>query len=335
MPLQFLDIAGTSDSFLRATVNRCKKIFAIENILITTLAKYKDIVRKQIPELPVENIVVEPYGRQTTACVAYANYCILKRNENAIVTITPSDLLIFNQEQFEKDMEKVLDYCQNHDRLAIIGITPDHPDTNYGYIQAKSAYGEALLQAKTFTEKPSAEMAEIFISSGEFYWNSGIYTWKADVIREELENYASGVTTRFNGWENALGSPYETDFIENAYMSCPNISIELSILEKTQRAMVYPADFGWADIGNWGSLYASYPNKDGNGNAINTNSVIKHDCENCLVITKNPDKLVAMQGLKNYMIIDTDNAILVCPKDGMAFRDIVSELGMPDLERFK
>lgn len=334
-PLQFLNIAGTSESFLRATVNRCKRIFSLDNILITTLAKYKDLVLEQIPEIPAENIIVEPYARQTSACIAYANYCILKRNPNAVVTITPSDLLIFNQIQFEKDMETVLNYCTTFDKLAIIGINPDHPDTNYGYIQATAAYGEDLLQAKTFTEKPTAEMAEIFIASGEFYWNSGIYTWKADVIREELDNYVPEVTARFNGWENALGSPYESEFIEKAYMSCPNISIELSILEKTQRAMVHPADFGWADIGNWGSLYASYPDKDENGNAINTKSVIKHNCKDCLVITKDPEKLVAIHGLSNYMIVDTENALLVCPKEGEKFRDIVSELGLPELGRFK
>ncbi len=335
MPLQFQNIAGTSESFLRATVNRCKKIFSLENIMITTLAKYKDLVSEQIPELPAENIIVEPYARQTSACIAYASYCILKRNPNAIETIFPSDLIVLNQEQFEKDMEIVLNYCEDSDKLAIIGINPDHPDTNYGYIQATTTYGESMLQAKTFTEKPSAEMAEIFISSGEFFWNSGIYTGKAEVIIEELENYVPEVTSRFNGWESALGSPYESEFIEKAYMSCPNISIELSILEKTQRAMVHPADFGWADIGNWSSLYASYPNKDAKGNAINTSSIINHECENCLVITKDPDKLVAIHGLKDYMIIDTENALLVCPKDGDKFRDIVSELGMPELGKFK
>jgi len=335
LPLQFLDIAGMGESFLRATYNRLRKVYLNENIFVTTLSKYKNMVREQLPELPIENIVVEPYGRQTALCVAYANYCILKRNPNAIVTVSPSDLLIFNQEKFDKALQTVLEYSQTHDDLSIIGIAPDHPNTNYGYIQVRGNGNEGLLPVKTFTEKPNADLAEVFIKSGEFYWNSGIYTWKAAVIKEELETYAQEVTSLFRGWEASIGSPYETDFIEKVYMNSTNISIEYAVLEKTKRAVVFPADFGWADIGNWISLYDNFPGKDANGNAINSAHKLVQDNENCLIITKNTDKLVAIKGLKNYMVIDTEDALLICPKDSKSFTDFTSGISSTKYDKFK
>lgn len=337
-PLQFLTIPGAGKSFLRAAYDRFAKLIPKDNIIIVTLGNYKDIVLEQIPEIYPANILIEPYSRETAFCVAYSTYEITRRNPDAVIAISPSDLLIHDEAKFQDEMVKVLDYAMKEDVIMTMGITPDHADINYGYIQVKKNSDDqkdSPMKVKTFTEKPDAELAEVFIQSGEFYWNSGIYAWKAKVILEEMEQYVREVTSLFRGWEQALGSPYQTEFIEKVYMNAERVSLSYAVMEKTTRAMLYPASFGWADIGNWMSLFDAFPTKDAKGNAINSEYSVCEDTEDCLLITKNTGKMIAIKGLKNYMVIDADDALLICPKDEKSFKDVISAMAMPKFDKFK
>lgn len=338
-PLQFLPIPGTGKTFLQAAYDRYVRLMPKDNIIIVTLSRYKDIVLEQIPDINPANILIEPYSRETAFCVAYATYEILRRDQDAVVAISPSDLLILDEAKFQDEMIKVLDYAMKDDVIMTMGIKPDHADINYGYIQVKTKdqdiKEDSPLKVKTFTEKPDAELAEVFVQSGEFYWNSGIYAWKAKVILEELEQHVKEVTSLFRGWEQSLGSPYQTEFIERVYMNAERVSLSYAVMEKTSRAMLFPASFGWADIGNWMSLYDAFSNKDINGNAINSEYSICEDTEGCLLITKDTSKLIAVKGLKNYMVIDTEDGLLVCPKDEKSFKDVISAMAMPKFDRFK
>ena len=243
-------MAGGHNSFLRPTYERFLKIVVPENILVVTLEKYSDAVMAAIPELPAENLLLEPYPRGTAPCMTYAMYTILHRCPDAVILATPADHCIQDQVLFARTMSKVADYVEKHDVLMTLGIVPTTPDANFGYIQVRGGR-KALekggpVQVKTFTEKPDEELASVFIATGEFFWNSGIFAWKARVIREEMEYYLPEVTELFNGWEACLA---DRGFIHRAYAECPKISLDYGIMERTGRAWLYPARFDWADRG--------------------------------------------------------------------------------------
>ena len=252
-PKQFLDVAYTGKTFIQSTYERFLKVVPQENILIVTGDRYRDIVKEQLPDLADENLLLEPYSRNTAPCIAYATYTLLKRDPLARMVVSPSDHMIDNEELFVETIRKAFDYIEEHDTLMTLGVIPTRPDTNYGYVQA---YGGSdvykngnPMQVKTFTEKPDRELAKVFISTGEFFWNAGIFLWKAETIRNEMEKYLPEVTGLFKGWENALGTPIEGEFIAKAYTDCPYISIDYGVMEKTDIAWMYPVRFGWGDIG--------------------------------------------------------------------------------------
>jgi mannose-1-phosphate guanylyltransferase len=338
-PKQFLDLFGTGKTFLQATYDRFSKIIPKDNILVVTLSKYKDIVKEQIPSLKEENLLLEPYGRNTTPCIAYSTYSLIKRNPDAVMVVTPSDHLISDEDLFLGNVSKAMDYADKHDVLMTLGIVPDKPDTNYGYIQVTGGSHahsyDIPIKMKTFTEKPDANLAEVFYKSGEFFWNSGIYIWKAKTIREEMEKYAPEITGLFKGWDSALGSPMEQVFLERAYTDCEKISIDYSVMEKTNRAWVYPARFGWSDIGTWESLYETYPDIGKSGNATCCYKKMKDDGKGNILISKGKKKLLAVTGLENFVVIDTDDVLLICPKDDKKIKEFTAGLGMPDYDEFR
>ncbi len=337
-PKQFLNIAGRGHSFVRDAYERCLGLVPQENILIITLSRYKDLVREQIPELPAENLLLEPYGRKTAPCIAYATYTLLGRNPEAVVAVTPADLLIPDEGLFRETLSRALDYAARNEVLATLGIVPSRPDTNYGYIQA---VGGALarnddkpVKVKTFTEKPDAALAQVFYQSGEFFWNSGIFVWQARVIEEEMRKYTPEITTLFQGWESALGSPAEEVFLERAYTDCTKLSIDYGVMEKTDRAWLFPVRFEWSDIDNWESLYNSEA-KDGDGNlCLSPNNYLKDSSGNIL-LAQNAKKLIAVDGLKDYVVIDTPDVLLVCPRDSEQYRDFISGLSLPGFDEYK
>ena len=195
-------------------------------------------------------------------------------------------------------------------------------------------YGDEPLQIKTFTEKPDKTLAEIFISTGEFLWNAGIFLWKAQTIRQEMEKHTPQITTQFIGWEGAIGSKIEREFIQRAYTGCPNLSLGYGVMEKTDRAWIYPAKFGWQDIGTWESLYNYIP-KDNNGNAVSAEKTLLENASGNLIVSPEKKKLIAVKGLEDYMIIDTEDALVICPKDDKKFKDFISGIAMPEFEKYR
>jgi mannose-1-phosphate guanylyltransferase len=326
-------------TFIRQTFDRFKKIVPQENILVVTGERYQNIVREQLPELEDRNLLLEPYSRNTAPCLAYATYTLLKRDPEALVVVSPSDHIITNDDVFAQTINEAFRHVDEKDVLMTLGIIPTRPDTNYGYVQAcggREAYkNNEPLQIKTFTEKPDREMAQLFISTGEFLWNAGIFLWKAQTIRQEMEKHLPQVTGLFNGWESALGTRVEREFIQRAYTGCTNISIGYGVMEKTDRAWIYPVKFGWSDIGTWESLYNYMPEKDDKGNAIGTDISLLEEAGNVLAISTNKKKLIAVKGLENYLVIDTDDALVICPKDDKSFKDFISGIAMPEFEKYR
>ena len=241
---------GSSPSvYLRMTYDRFAGILPRENILVVTLEKFAGTARILLPELPQGNLLLEPYGRKTAPCMAYATYTILTRDPEAVIVASPCDLVIRDEDLFAKTIGEMFRFVEEHDVLMTLGIVPKTADVNFGYIQVKEGKNawelERPLQVKTFTEKPPLELAEVFIRTGEFFWNSGIFLWKASVIREEMERYLPDVMELFHGWETGIGDPA---FVEHAYAGCPKISLDYGVMERTDRAWLYPAKFGWADV---------------------------------------------------------------------------------------
>jgi mannose-1-phosphate guanylyltransferase len=338
-PKQFLDVADTGKTFIRHTYERFSKIVPQENILVVTSEKYRDLVREQIPELDTGNLLLEPYMRNTAPCIAYATYTLLQRNPQAKVVVTPSDHFITDEDLFVNTIRQNFEYIDSNDVLMTLGVIPTRPDTNYGYIQAvggKDAYKKAEpMPVKTFTEKPDKELAQVFISTGEFFWNSGIFIWKAETIRREMEKHLPEVAGLFSGWENAIGSAAEGEFISRIYSDCTNISIDYGVMEKTDNVWICPVSFGWSDIGTWESLYNFVPYKDDNGNVITAEKTLTENTRDVLIISPEKKKLIAVKGLENFIIVDTDEVLLICPKDDRQFKDFMSGIAMPEYEKYR
>ncbi len=337
-PKQFLKAGDTEDTFLRLTYNRCLKIVPQENILVVTADKYSVIVKEQLPELEERNLLLEPYRRNTAPCIAYATYTLMKRDPDARMVVMPSDYIIDDDEVLAETIRNAFEHIDGNDVLMTLGIIPTRPETNYGYVQTyggRDAYrNNEPLQIKTFTEKPSKELAQVFISTGEFLWNAGIFVWKACTIKEEMEKHLPEVTSQFEGWETAIGTNIEREFIQRAYTDCPNISIAYSVMERTDRAWIYPAHFGWKDIGTWESLYTYIP-KDSAGNAVSSDKSLIDSTSGSLVVSQSKKKLIAVKGLENFMVIDTPDALVICPKDDKTFKDFISGIAMPGYEEYR
>ena len=309
-PKQFLDVADTGKTFIRYTYERFLNIVPRENIIIATAEKYKDLVMEEIPELTKENLLLEPYARNTAPCLAYATYSLLKRNPDARFIVSPADYIIENQSLFCETINSAFEYLE--------------------------ALNEAKpVKVKTFTEKPDKDLAQVFLASGEFLWNAGMFIWKAKTIKEEMEKHMPVVTDMFKGWENALGTPVEGDFLHKAYSGCMNLSISYGVMEKTDRAWIYPVQFDWQDVGTWESLHNYMVNKKDRENAINAEKSLLEDTRDTLVISPDKKKLIAIKGLEGYTVVDTDDVLLICPKDDKKFKDFISEIAMPEFEKYR
>lgn len=339
MPGHFLDISGNGKTLVRQAYERCTEVVPPENIMVVTLAKFRSLITAQIPEIPENNILLEPSGRRTGPCIAYATYSLLKRDPDAVMAVSPADLIIKDEPLFKQTLSNALDYALRNPVLMALGIKPSRPDTEYGYIQAsggrKACQSNEPVKVKTFTEKPDKDMAEILYRSGEFFWNSGIFVWKASVIKEEMERYIPEVTRQFDGWEGALGTPAEKAFIEAAYADCIKISIDYGVMEKTDRAWVYPVNFGWSDIDSWDSLYSNMSSRDEDGNLSNTRSKILLQDKRNIILSSNKDKLVAIKGLDDFIVIDTEDVLLICPRDDKQYKELVTSTGMPGFDEYR
>ncbi len=338
-PKQFLKAEYSDCSFLQHTYDRVRTIIPEDHILIVTAERYESLVKEQIPGLKKENLLLEPYSRNTAPCLAYATYTLLKRDPEAEVIVSPSDQIIRETDLFADAVGQAFDFLKTQDALITLGITPTRPDSNYGYIQCmggKSACKTGMpARVKTFTEKPDKNLAKVFMATGEFFWNSGIFVWRAATFMEEMEKYLPEVTSLFAGWENVLGTNLENEFIQRAFTDCINISVDYAVMSKTEKAWIFPAKFDWNDIGNWCSLYDCYPKKDEAGNLINTEAKIIEKTSGTMALSCNKKKLIAIKGLENFMVIDTEDALVICPKDEKDFKEFISSIAMPEFEKYR
>ncbi|WP_294537848.1 mannose-1-phosphate guanylyltransferase [uncultured Bacteroides sp.] len=313
LPKQFLDFFGTGRSLLQMTLDRFKKIIPTENILIVTNAMYADLVREQLPELKDEQILLEPARRNTAPCIAWASYHIKARNPNANIVVAPSDHLILKEEEFLDTVKKGLDFVAQSDKLLTLGIKPNRPETGYGYIQIDEPVGDNFYKVKTFTEKPELELAKIFLESGEFYWNSGLFMWNVNSIINTGERLLPELAAKLGSNPEVYATENEKAFIEENFPACPNVSIDIGVMEKADNVFVSLGDFGWSDLGTWGSLY-DLSEKDASGNvALKCHSQLYNCKDNIVVLPKG--KLAVIDGLEGYLVAESNNVLLICRKD--------------------
>lgn len=336
-PKQFLDILGIGQTLFQMTLSRFRKICPVENIVIVTNEKYKDLVIKQAPEINSEQILCEPARRNTGPCIAYANYKIKEINPNAIVVVAPSDHIILKEDVFVDVIESALVSAEQNDWLITLGIQPSRPDTGYGYIQIdkkrRDSRDNRIHKVKAFTEKPEYDLALQFLKNGDFLWNAGIFVWSLKSILKAFDEHLTDVNDIFKEGIGLYNTKRESLFIENAYSICKNISIDYGILEKANNVFVLSSDFGWSDLGTWGSLYA-IREKDENKNSVLGKNIMTYDTEKCIVNVKS-NKLVVLQGLEDFIVVDDDNILLICKKsEEQKIRQIVNDVKATKGDRF-
>jgi mannose-1-phosphate guanylyltransferase len=329
-PKQFLDILGDGKSFLQETFARFAHIVPPENILIVTGNAYVDIVRQQLPAVDPAQILAEPLRRNTAPCIAYAAYRILAKNPHATMVVTPADHYIANEQAFLQVIQNALNFAANNDSLITLGIQPTRPEINYGYIQFNKSEQhdvskQKVYRVKTFTEKPNAELAQIFLNSGEFLWNSGIFIWHIKTICRALKTYLPDIAALFEKGAPVYHTPDEPAFVAGAYAECRNISIDYGVMEKADNTYCFIGRFGWSDLGTWYSLY-SHKRKDPCGNVVDAPETMLYDVADTVVFSGNKQKLIVLRGLENFLVIDTDDVLLVCPNNDNDVKEIIKDI---------
>lgn len=337
VPKQFIDILGDGSTLIQKTFNRLKRVCPAENIFVVTNVMYKDIVKEQLPEISDAQLVLEPSRRNTAPCVAYASYKIRERNPNAVVVVAPSDHLILKEDAFVEVIEKGLDAASHNDCLLTIGITPSHPNTGYGYIQFNEEKvlpeNNSIYDVKIFTEKPELEMAKSFVQSGDFLWNAGIFMWSIPSILKAFEQYLPDVNDLFRQGIGIYNTDAEASYVKQIYQVCKNISVDYAIMEHAKNVKVYAAEFGWSDLGTWGSLF-ELREKDQHNNTVVGKKVLTYNTSNCIVNMPR-DKVVVLQGLDDYIVVENDDVLLICKKeDEQQIRQYVADVQVEFGEKY-
>ena len=326
-PKQFLDFFGTGRSLLQMTVDRILPLISADNIILVTNSAYADIIREQLPDIKESNILLEPARRNTAPCICWAAHHILALDPEAIIATLPSDHLILKEDVFRDVLEEGLKFVEQGNRLLTIGLRPGSPHTGYGYIQLGKPLPDypGICKVKSFTEKPDYEMAKVFVESGEFYWNSGMFLWSAKSILDAFSRYAPEISAIFNAGEGCYATSRERDFIENSFPASPSISIDYAIMEKADNVYVKTADIGWSDLGSWKALYETSP-KNIDGNVTQGCQVLLSDCTNS-VFAVSDEKIVVASGLDGYIVAENDNALLIYPiADEQRIRQVVNDV---------
>lgn len=325
MPKQFLDFFGTGSSLLQMTLDRIRPIVPAGNVIVVTNAEYAEIIRRQLPEVLPENILFEPARRNTAPCVAWAARHIAAKDPEASMIVTPADHLITRREVFIESINEGFNFVERNDALLTLGITPSRPETGYGYIQVGEHIGEHISKVKTFTEKPDLEMAKVFLSTGEFFWNSGIFLWRADTIIKAFDVCAPEIAAIFNRGGEVMNTPAERQFIDANFASCPAISIDYAVMEKARNVYVETVDFGWSDLGTWSALYDHSP-KNRDGNVTQNCNVLAYNSTGNIFAVRG-EKLVVVRDLHDYIVADAGDVLLVCPKsEEQRIRNIVNDV---------
>ena len=339
-PKQLLDFFGTGRSLLQMTIDRFRPLVPIENMIVATNVAYKDQILAQVPDMKEDQVLCEPARRNTAPCIAYAVSHIraIAKSENVNIVVAASDHLILEEETFRQTIAHAFDFVAEHNAILTLGMKPTRPETGYGYIQYIQEPSALSLEnvsiksrdcldsvsttpcekyadiypVKTFTEKPNLEMAKVFVQSGEFLWNSGIFIWNLRTISEAFEQHLPEVANLFRSGEQLMGTDKEEAFIEDIFPKCPNISIDYGVMEKAQNVFVLPSDFGWSDLGTWGSLY-ELSQKDETGNVSLHSQALFYDSKDNIV-TLESGKLAVVQGLEDMIIAEENGVLLICKK---------------------
>jgi len=331
-PKQFLDILGLGRSFLQMTYDRFVPFIPSQNFWVVTSHQYRDLVKEQLPMIPNDQILLEPFRKNTAPCIAYATYKLMEKDREASVVVAPSDHLIVNDSEFLHIIEAAFDLADREEVLITLGIKPTRPETNYGYIQAHKANhsqvnGHTVYEVKTFTEKPDLELAQVFVNSGEFYWNSGLFIWSLKTIDKEMSCLLPDISALFKRGKGIYYTPREESFINRIYGSFKGTSIDYGVLEKSKRVHVFAADFGWSDLGTWESFYMQ-KEKDANGNVVDAPVNFFEDVADSVVVSEDKNKLIAIKGLKKYLVINTPDVLMICPRNDKVVKQLITDLSL-------
>ncbi len=325
-PKQFLDLLNLGRTLIQSTYDRFAQYIPNENIYVVTSFQYREIVEKQLPQLKPENILCEPSRKNTAPCIAYISYKLNELNPKSNLICAPADHLILDDTAFRKASLEALEFTEKNNALLTLGITPVAPKTGYGYIQHEQvAVNDNIYKVKTFTEKPDIDLAKKFLISGDFLWNAGIFVWRTESIIKSFEKFLPEIHEIFDGAKKDLVTDKEKEAIDLIYPLCVNISIDYGILEKADNVYVIPSSFGWSDLGTWGSAYENLE-KDYLENAVAGNNVVLFDSTKN-VIHINHNKLAVLQGLDDYIVVDTEDVLLVCKKENeQSIKEYVAEI---------
>jgi len=313
-PKQFVDVLGCGRTFIQLTVDRFKDVVPAENVWVVTSEAYRDIVAEQLPDLPAENILLEPCRRNTAPCIAYVSWRIKLKDPKANIVVSPSDHLVLNVPEFQRVISSALQYASETDAIVTLGMKPTRPETGYGYIQtdlsAACERNKEIFRVDAFKEKPDLKTAQEYVKKDNMLWNAGIFVWNINTIINALRVYAPQINGIFEGMQNVLGTKDEQAAIRERFPQCENISIDYAILEKADEIYCFPASFGWSDLGTWGSLRENTM-QDAGGNAVIGSNVKLYETKNCVVHVAQ-ERRVVVQGLDGYIVAEKDNTLLIC-----------------------
>lgn len=313
-PKQFIDVLGVGRSLMQLTYDRFKGICEPENVWIVTNADYVQTVHEQLPEVPVGNILSEPCRRNTAPCIAYVSYRIKSKDANANIVVTPSDHVVVNVQEFQRVISGALQFAGETDAIVTLGMKPTRPETGYGYIQAdmsaQSMRNKEMYQVQSFREKPNLETAQEYVKHNNYFWNAGIFVWNVSTIVNAFRMYQPAMNRIFESMMDVYGTDKEQAAIDEHYGECENISVDYAILEKAEEIFVQPSDFGWSDLGTWGSLQ-TLSKKDANGNSLISDNVKTFETSNCIINVEG-NKQVVVQGLDGYIVAQRDGRLLIC-----------------------
>lgn len=310
-PKQFIDVMGVGKSLIQLTVERFKDICPKENFWVVTSEKYVDIVKEQLPQIPAQHILAEPEARNTAPCIAYACWKIRKEFPQANIVVTPSDALVIDTAEFARCIAVALEKTADSQAIVTLGMMPTRPETGYGYIAAQGeADAKGICKVEAFKEKPDVETAKGYLAAGNYFWNAGIFVWNADTITNAIRRYAPQIAGVMDELEPALFTDKEAEELKRLFPTCEKISIDYAVMEKAEDIFVLPAEFGWSDLGSWGSLRTLLP-QDEAGNAKVGNRVDMYNCRNCVVHAAE-EKRVVLEGLEGYIVAEKNGQLLVC-----------------------
>jgi mannose-1-phosphate guanylyltransferase len=311
-PKQFHDMLGSGETLIQKTFSRLSNIIPAENILILTNEKYNDLVLEQLPTVKQEQVLLEPAMRNTAPCILYASLKIKKQNPNAVMVVAPSDHWIEDEKAFCDNLQQCFDFCAAENALMTLGIQPTFPNTGFGYIEFDKSDNNPIKKVSQFREKPDYETAKSFLENGNFLWNGGIFIWSVKAIINSFEEFQPQMNALFLEGFESFNTNGEADFINQNYAKSENISIDYAILEKAENVFVLPATFDWNDLGTWGSLHEKLDKDENNNAVVNATVLLNNSSSN--IISTSKEKLVIIDGLEDFIIVDKDNVLLIYPK---------------------